>query len=241
MSMEVLQMKSQIGSARLELEKMGASCIESSTRSMLRKLRLVNGIVVGDRVKSWDVLESLKFLQEHVSKDEAILDLGSFASELPQSLHAVGFKNLAGVDLDAKLLNMPHSNEIDYKISDFMASPFKDGQFKAVTSISVIEHGFDGQRLLKEVSRLISTGGYFLASFDYWPDKIQTDGVKFFGMDWKIFSKEEIVEFIHLGKEYGLVPFGELKCDGKDKPIECMGKQYTFGWLVLKKVGSVPF
>ena len=109
----------------------------------------------------------------------------------------------------------------------------------AITSVSVIEHGFDEQSLLKEMSRLLVPGGYFIASFDYWPEKIDTSEIKYFGMDWKIFSKEEVTNFITEAANYGLFPVGEMMPDSKKKPIECGGKRYTFAWLVLTKSGKI--
>jgi hypothetical protein len=78
-------------------------------------------------------------------------------------------------------------------------------------------------------------GGYFIASFDYWQEKIDTTGTKFFDMDWKIFSQAEVFQMIQDAAQYGLHPVGELQPQGKDRVIHCGGKDYTFGWLVLQK------
>ncbi|MEO6421672.1 MAG: class I SAM-dependent methyltransferase [Candidatus Nitrotoga sp.] len=190
---------------------------------------------MGDMVKSWDVLATVNFLESHVKKIEPILDIGCYASEVIIALHKLGYSNLTGADLNPDLQKMPYQNDIHYEITDFMHTKFEDASFQAITSISVIEHGFDGQSLLKEMSRLLIQGGYFIASFDYWPEKIDTTGKKFFGMDWKIFSKDEIINFVTEAANYGLYPVGEMMYGGKDKPIDCAGKQYTFGWLVLTK------
>ncbi|WP_124950153.1 class I SAM-dependent methyltransferase [Sulfuriferula thiophila] len=235
MTMEVLQDKLQISKARQELVNKGASLIESPLRSLLRKLGLVRGVAMGDMVKSWDVLATVDFLEKNVQKNDPILDIGCYASEVIVALHKLGFSNLTGADLNPNLRKMPYQNDIHYEITDFMHTKFEDASFQAITSISVIEHGFDGQSLLKEMSRLLKPGGYFIASFDYWPEKIDTTGTKFFGMDWKIFSKNEVVDFVNAAAAYGFSPNGEMKYDGKDKPIDCADKQYTFGWLVLKK------
>lgn len=235
MTMEVLQNKLQIGKARQELISKGASFIDSPLRSAMRKLGLISGVKMGDMVKSWDVLATINFLERHVKKDESILDIGCYASEVIVALHKLGFLNLTGADLNPNLQKMPYQDSIRYEVTNFMHTKFEDASFKAITSISVIEHDFDGQALLKEMSRLLQPGGYFIASFDYWPEKIDTTGTQFFGMDWKIFSKEEVCNFVTEAAAYGLSPVGEMKYDGKDKPIDCAGKQYTFGWLVLKK------
>ena len=139
MVMQVLQTQLQIDESRAALVKKGASAIESSFRSFLRRYRLANGIVLGDHVKSWDVLASLNFIEQHVQKNEPILDIGCYASEVIIALHKSGYKNLTGADLNPELVQMPHNDAIRYEITDFMQTPFVDGSFKAITSISVIE------------------------------------------------------------------------------------------------------
>ena len=227
MTMEVLQNKVQINKARQELVNKGASLVESPLQSVMRKLGLVRGVKIGDIVKSWDVLATITFLESHVKKDEPILDIGCYASEVIIALHKLGFSNLTGADLNPDLKKMPYQDVIRYDITNFMHTKLENASFQAITAISVIEHGFDGQSLLKEMARLLRPSGYFIASFDYWPEKIDTTGNKFFGMDWKIFSKDEVANFVSEAAVYGLVPVGELKYDGKDKPIDCAGKQYT--------------
>ncbi|MFH1309185.1 MAG: class I SAM-dependent methyltransferase [Candidatus Omnitrophota bacterium] len=237
--MEVLRNKSQISNARKKLVKSGASVVESPLWFLMRKLGLVQGMAIGDRLKSWDVLLTLNFLGNHVRKSDSILDIGCYASETIVALRKLGYSELTGVDLNPNLKKMPCQNSIRYEIGDFKRTNFKDASFQAITSISVIEHGFDGQSLLKEMSRLLKQGGYFIASFDYWPEKVDTSGIQYFGMDWKIFSKDEVVNFVAEAADYGLFPVGEILPESKKKPIKCGGKQYTFAWLALTKSGRV--
>jgi len=237
MTMRVLQSKVEIEQARKELDRLGASTLDSSFVHLMRRFRLIRSVPIGDQVKSWDVLETLTFLDEHISKDSAVLDIGCYASEVPVALHKMGYTNIAGADLNPNLQKMPNSDAINYVVTDFMNTEFEDASFDAITSISVIEHGFDGDALLNEVSRLLKAGGYFIASFDYWPDKIDTSGIKYFEMDWRIFSKSEVIDFVSAAEGYGFSPHGEMIFDAEDRPIDCSNKQYTFGWLVLKKVG----
>ncbi len=234
--MKVLKNKSQIATSRQALKGKGVSTLESSFHTLLRRYGLVRGIVLGDYLKSWDVLETLSFIEQHVKKNEPILDIGCYASEIIVTLHKSGYTNLTGADLNPDLKQMPCQGIIRYETANFMQTSFADASFKAITSISVIEHGFDGQGLLKEMSRLLQPGGYFIASFDYWPEKIDTTGIKFFGMDWKIFSKQDVADFIEQAAGYGLAPVGELHYEGEETPIECGGKKYTFGWLALKRM-----
>jgi SAM-dependent methyltransferase len=235
MTMQVLQNKKQISTARHELEKKRASCLESRLLPFLRKYKLVGGVTLGDFLKSWDVLRTLEFIESNIKKTEPIIDFGSYASEILIALHKMGYSNLTGADLNPNLKKMPHQEIINYEVTNFFKTNFADGSYKAITSISVIEHGFDAAALLSEVSRLLQPGGYFIASFDYWPQKIDTTGITFFGLDWNIFSKNEIIDFVEQAKSYGLTAEGEMSYSGQEAPIEYGGKSYTFGWLVLKK------
>lgn len=238
MAMEVLQDKMQINMAREELDKKGASYVDrpdSRLKARLRRFGLLRGVVMGDLIKSWDVNATVKFVESNVKKNEPILDIGCYSSEILASLHKLGYSNITGADLNPNLGRMPYQESIRYEVTDFMHTKFSDSSFKVITSISVIEHGFDGKSLLKEMSRLLQPGGYFIASFDYWPEKIDTAGVKIFGMDWKIFSKEEVADFIAEAAAYGLQPAGEIKDAGNERAIDCGGRQYTFAWLALKK------
>ena len=233
--MEVLQSKSQIAEARRELERRGLSFTDSALKAGLRRLRIAGGVAVGDFVKSWDVLLTLRLIENSIEISAPVLDIGCYASEAIVALHRLGYLNLTGVDLNVDLKRMPYANSIRYVQADFLHTEFPDSSFQVITSISVIEHGYQGPALLSEMSRLLKPGGYFIASFDYWPEKIDTTGVKFFGMDWRIFSSEDVQELIREASKYGLIPDGELRTAGKEKAIECGGRKYTFGWLVLKK------
>tara|TARA_R100001509_G_scaffold152024_1_gene111833 strand:- start:12311 stop:12724 length:414 start_codon:yes stop_codon:yes gene_type:complete len=130
---------------------------------------------------------------------------------------------------------MPYSGEIHYSCQDFMRTDFRPNTFDAVISISVIEHGFNPQALLREVSRLLRTGGYFIASFDYWPEKIDTDKIRIFDMSWQIFSDRDLLDFVSQAQLWGLELAGDVSLTASDRVVSCLGKQYTFGWLVLQK------
>jgi SAM-dependent methyltransferase len=233
--MEVLQDKQQIALAREAIVRKNVSLIDSKLRSLLKRFGLASGVAMGDFVKSWDVLRTLQFIESHLDKSDPIADIGCYASEVLVALCKLGHTDLTGIDLNPKLGEMPFQDVIRYEVSDFKHTRFAPGSFKAITSISVIEHGFEADPLFKEMSRLLRPGGYFIASFDYWPDKIDTASTKFFGMDWLIFSKEDVNALLETAARYGLRPVGEMRYEGKERPIRCAGKEYTFGLLVLQK------
>ena len=238
MTVSVLQTSSEITDSRDELERRGLSCLGAPYVRALRRVHMIPGVNVGDKRKSWDVHKTVTFLEERLSRDAPILDLGAFASEIPCALHRLGFSRVVGVDLNRRMGAMPYANRVDYVIGDFHRTPFVNGAFAAVTAISVIEHGFEPEKLMSEVGRLLIPGGYFVGSFDYWPDKIDTSGIDLFGMDWRIFSRRDVGELLAKAATASLVDDGPVSLDATDRVIRSGGKQYTFAWFSLRKSGT---
>jgi SAM-dependent methyltransferase len=235
MSFCVLQNKTENKKARKELRRRGLDCTESGMARLLRNLKLLKGVNIGAFNKSWDILKTLEFIEQYVQPDEAILEIGAYYSETLCALKRLEYTNLTGVDLNPDIVSMPFQKQIRYIISDFMRTPFAGSSFSAITAISVIEHGFRSADLLSEISRLLKPGGFFIASIDYWPDKIDTDKIKAYGMDWRIFSRDEIKTFFDDAKAYRLKPFGGLKFEASKRNVRWQWKRYTFAWMVLIK------
>ncbi|GAA4716790.1 methyltransferase domain-containing protein [Sphingomonas lutea] len=239
MSMEVLQNRQQIESSRRELVRCGLSAVpgpvEKKVKELITRSRLARPLIVGDVVKSWDVLKTVRFLQEKIQKSDPVLDIGCYASEVIVSLHKAGFADLTGIDLNAELRRMPHADSIRYVQGDFLETPFEDASFAAVASISVIEHGFDAAKLLCEIARILRPGGYFTASFDYWRKKVDTRETRFFDMDWLIFSEDDVRAMIDVARANGFKPIGDLRFETSQKAISHGGFEYTFGWIALQR------
>ncbi len=225
----------QIEMARNELQKRGISAMTPEWQKKLRRFRLMSGINLGDNLKSWDVLKTVEFIEKNVSKDGAILDHGAFASEVPAILHKMGYKNIHGIDMDPNIVNMPYADHIKYTVGNFYTAPYEPNTFSAITSISVIEHGFDADKLFGTVSKLLVSGGYFVGSFDYWPSGIDTSNEKLFGMSWTIFSANQVKDFLKVAEKYGLSLIGQSDFEVSNPPIKYLNHDYTFGWIVLKK------
>lgn len=235
MSIQILKKNNEIANARAELQRRDWSLVENRLIRTLRTRKWLPGINVGDYVKSWDILNTALFAQKNVHSDGSILDMGAYCSEILPVLHKMGYQSLVGVDLNPDIQQMPFADKIRYEMADFMATPFDDQSFQMITAISVIEHGFDSARLLKELARLLKPGGYFVASFDYWPNKVDTTDQRIFDMSWTIFSKEEIEQFIRSAATYGFYPTGECNWEPGEQTMHFYGKRYTFGWLALRK------
>jgi SAM-dependent methyltransferase len=235
MTLDVLSNKQQIVDARRELRRRSLSYATPQWKEWLLRHRLLSGIRIGDALKSWDVLRTVDLIENRVAKYVPVLDIGAYASEVPPILHRLGYQHIVGLDLNSDIAGMPFADQIDYREADFLRAPFPDEFFGAITAISVIEHGFQGETLAAEMSRLLRPGGLFIASFDYWPEKIATDGIDLFGMSWMIFSRLEIENFIATAGRRGLRPFGPMNFASRDKPVSCFDRDYTFAWMVLQK------
>lgn len=199
---------------------------------------MLKKVNVGNLDKSRDVLKTVLFIEKHVPRNSPILDAGAYASEVLCALHRLKYSDLTGVDLDPQIDQMPYANRIRYMVCDYMHTPFRDASFGAVTAISVIEHGFKSRELLQEISRILKPEGFFIVSFDYWQSKMDTGGIKAFGLDWTIFSEDETRRFIDEAKRFGLEPYGKMDFSTMDKTIEWNEREYTFAWLVLRKTKS---
>ena len=233
----VLRTHAQITEARANLVSRDLAWRTNYLAKWLRRMRLLSRQEIGDALKSWDVLQTADFAVKYVKKNEPVLDIGAFASEIPIILHRLGFTDLSGVDLNPAVRRMPYADKIRYSVSDFLKTPFANDSFSLITAISVIEHGFRPRALFEEIGRLLKPGGFFVASFDYWPEKISTEGIQMFGMDWRIFSKSEVEEMIQTAGSYGLGPQGAIDLDANQKPITFFDRSYTFAWLALQKAG----
>lgn len=235
MSLEVLRQQDEVRLARAELRARGLSCVDGWIANTASLLRLRNAPLVGDVRKSWDVLKTARFVEQQVRQDEVVLDIGARGSEILPILDRMGYRRLVGIDLDPSVIRMPWGDRIDYRTGDFMHTGLDTGTCTAITAISVIEHGYDAAGLFQEVARLLRPGGYFIASFDYWPTKLDTDAVRLFGMSWRIFSSDEVQQLLRDAGRYGLEPWGELHLDANTAPVHFEGRDYTFAWLALRR------
>ncbi|MEW6518804.1 MAG: class I SAM-dependent methyltransferase [Thermodesulfobacteriota bacterium] len=233
--LKILQSEEEIDEARRVLSARGLDCLPGWGGRILQRLGWDRNAAVGDYLKSWDVLKTVEFIEKSVPHHRSVLDIGAYASEILVILQRMGFADLHGIDFNAQINRMPGASHIRFVVGDFYSSPYPDAAFDAITAISVIEHGFDKSRLLGEITRLLRGGGFFIASFDYWPEKITTEDIRPFGLCWTIFSAEEVAALLKDAADFGLFPVGELSYGASAKPVKWEARDYTFGWLVLQK------
>ena len=235
--MKILSKYNQLTETRNMLKKEGLSFAYGNYVSyLLRRLKLPI-MQICDFNKSLDIYNSLDFINKNSAKDAKILDVGCYGSEILLTLYKSGFKNIHGIDTNPKIKKMPYSDKINYHVGNFFENKFQSGSLDCVTSISVIEHGYNEKSFFSEFSRLLKKNGYLILTFDYWDTKIKTDNIKMFNLSWNIFSKEEVKSMIINAKEkYNLELVGNENFEFEDAVINCANKDYTFAWLVFKKI-----
>jgi SAM-dependent methyltransferase len=199
-------------------------------KRLLRRPSAATALIPDPR-KSWDVRRALEAIQERCGRDEAVLDMGSVGCAIAAALHRLGYGDVHGIDLDPQVERMAHADAVDYRVGDMTSTPYDDSSFGAITAISVIEHGFKPEPLLREVSRLLKPDGFFFFSTDYWPEKIDTSHIPLFGMTWDIFSADEIDGFVSHARGFGLEPTSASFSAPRavnGRPISYHGFEYTF-------------
>lgn len=185
--------------------------------------------------KDFDVANICKDL-----KDGDMLDMGSNGSWILQNsvkLKRKGRK--CGIDLGSPEFVV---EGVEYIKGDLMATPYPDASFDIITCLSVIEHEVDFDKLASECGRLLRKGGELYISFDYWPEKVNTDdvGTKLYGLKWNILDSKDVTELeLAMGRNK-LHMSSNLDWTVKDKVINpqfCSpyGREYTFGLLKFLK------
>ncbi len=227
-----LQNPTQYKDARRELRELDLSFLPPSFVRLPIARRLYRGRGIGDIRKSWDVLWMLKRIGLQ-NTSARVLDVGAYRSEMMAALLKAGFTQSVGVDL-AFPTGTGNVGAL-YARADMMRTPFVGDSFDHITAVSVIEHGFDCERLFAEAARILKRGGTFLASFDYWPTKIDTSQTPLFGLPWNIFSADEVKQLIDGARRAGLVPTGPINLEVGAPPIHFERRRYTFGVLEVRK------
>ncbi len=156
--------------------------------------------------KDWE----LKIITEAVS-DGHFLDMGADGSRV---LHNTVIKGISGKKVGIDLSEVTGDNKADgveYVKGDLMDTPFDDGTFDTIVSQSVIEHNVDLSKFVAEAERLLRKGGRLIVSFDYWPSRVNTDGLTLYGLKWNILNQADVLYLVEVAQFAGLVI---------DKPID---------------------
>lgn len=197
--------------------------------------------------KNFDLFH-LRALVDPLPRDAAIVDLGSGEGSTLWFLEAMGFTNLHGIDLHIQwqtrakqLIRMARSRSLRppcrlYE-GDLTEGPFKPAMFDAGVCISTIEHGVPLQKFFAECRRILKPGAPLFVTTDYWDPKIRlSENTSADGLPWRISGREDIEEFIRLGREAGFTLVQEDPIPPCQEPcVTWQGQRYTFALSVFRR------
>jgi ubiquinone/menaquinone biosynthesis C-methylase UbiE len=103
-----------------------------------------------------------------IGPSDRILDLGCGTGIVARVLRERlgGAATIVGIDVSPPMIEKARSiaPEIDFRVGDAMALPFEEGSFDLVIAQEVLQFVPDRLAALREVRRVLSPGGRFLAS-----------------------------------------------------------------------------
>jgi SAM-dependent methyltransferase len=203
-----------------------------------------------DPLKNWD-LAHIGRLLAGVPRTARILDAGCSASEcsLLRYLDRKGFREMVGIDLRVGFNDRIHQLMLmkdrrtlkpPFKLveGDIIRTPFESESFDGILSLSVIEHEVDLEKFLRESHRLLRPNGLLYFSTDYWPEKIDTEGLRHWGLRWNIFCRDEIDSLVEAAMRIGFGIEDRTIPPAKDPIVKWSGKEYTFLSVALKKMAG---
>lgn len=197
-----------------------------------------------DFIKSWDVVKTTELIESIIcNKQDPILDMGCFNSEILYVLHALGDQSLYGCDLNPICRWMPFWHKIRYQVADLTETSYPDKYFAAITCLSVIEHGIPLNKLIQEVQRILRPGGLFIFTTDYdatGQEHIIPADFRMFGQTWIVFGQNELHQLIQQFKDVGfeLLKPGEVMDTHVQCPIFWHGHNYTFTMVAMRAPGE---
>lgn len=189
--------------------------------------------------KSWDVLTMVEAIRAAFPRrDGRILDMGSYNSEIPLALWQDGYRAITALDLNPLGRSIRwYGNAIRFVCGDFYQCPLPDASLDVITALSVVEHGYNEDRLFESCRRMLVRGGLLCLTTDFHYQKIHVpDQVRIFGLPYRIFDRAEIEGLLATAARYGFEPIGPADWGPSSYPIRFLDFQFTFLFAALRKV-----
>ena len=188
--------------------------------------------------KSWDVWTMYQSVLTHVPDRSArVFEMGSFNSEIPLVLWRAGYHTIRASDFNplGRAIRW-YGNHIDFRCEDFYRPDLPPGSVNVMTALSVIEHGYQQDKVIGTAARLLAPGGIFLLTTDYHENgvKIPPD-FRQFGLSYRIFSRADIEGLVRAADRSGLELLGPTEWESSGYPIEWEGWKFTFVFVGFRK------
>ena len=109
-----------------------------------------------------------KIVQSYLGPDDKVLEVGCKEGRLTHNINA---KEIVGLDIDKEAIEDARRNEkrqnVKYVVGDAHDLKFPDNKFDVVIMGDLIEHVYDGNKVLSEANRVLKKGGKLLISTPY--------------------------------------------------------------------------
>jgi len=211
--------------------------VDAATR-IIESLRLPSH---HDHQKNWDNLKCLYYIVQNVDRCSPILDAGSGAdSKILTLLSRLGYERLYACDIRSSRRNRYGRRGIDFSVQDITRTTYADSFFKAITSISVIEHGIILEHFVAEMHRILDLGGLLLITTDYWSEPVDCHGIYPYGREageMKVFQPSDLEHLHEIALQYGFALCRPLNLQTNARVVrwQRVNREYTFAFMALRK------
>ena len=188
-----------------------------------------------DRVKNWDTYLAVMHAVDHSLACELVIDAGGTRdSVFLRGLQATGNYNLVNINRDEAQIET--DGGISYRRGDITNLwKMSDASAQFVACLSVLEHGVDWRVFLREMARIIESGGHLFVSVDYWHKPIDPGGQMAFGAPVKVFATREILDLLKYAKLHDLVLTGDFDLRCREPVVHWLGMDFTFLNLLFRR------
>ena len=108
--------------------------------------------------------QRLKIMANLVDKNQKILDLGCGTGTLIKLLTKKN-KEVEGIDISKKVVKIGQKKGLKIKVADLHKTfPYPKKHFDTITAGEIIEHIYDTDFFLEEISRVLKPNGYLILS-----------------------------------------------------------------------------
>lgn len=132
---------------------------EQQTEKLLPKLKK-DRVYIGQ--KRANKRNTFKFIKGLISRKWQILDIGCRDGMWLNMLKNAKFKNLRGIDISKKALEMASKKGHNVTRGDAQNLPFPDEEFNFVSIIHTLEHCPEPLKVLAEIKRVLKPNGRIL-------------------------------------------------------------------------------
>jgi SAM-dependent methyltransferase len=187
-----------------------------------------------DAQKNWDSILATYWTTLTCNITDPVMDVaGTQGSAYLPGLRLLGYRNLLSINLSQTETQI--IDGVTYQYGDCTATSFPDNYFGFISCLSVIEHGVDVEKFLRESYRILKPNSYLFFSTDYWQDPVDTFGQTAFGVPVKVYTKDEILAIYRLAQDIGFKVPNEPNLQCNERTVSWIGMNYTFFNMLLQK------